>query len=455
MELATATPILGALGKVSEAVSFEEIPKPVMEHAKLVLFHNLLVALAGREAPVVGQDGTIWPDGAPRSATATRLTDGMKGPAGDTVFTNSLLMGARAQHDEYPHAFSHFGSAVLPALLAIAEQTPLTGREFLVAMINGYEIGAAIGTASAVETTHRGFRPTGLYGPFAAAAACAKALQCDQSGTQNALALAASSSAGITQVWLRGTDEWLYQTAAASRNGYVAAKLAARGARGAPDVLEGAKGFYSAFAGRSVESAEVLENLGRPWAMGEVRLKPYPICAMNQAPVQVAIHLQERHQFHVEEIDDVIITLHPTAAGYPGVDATGKPSTSTAAMMSLQFCMAVALLHGQVEPSHLSNTEDEAVLGLAGRVRLDTDPAITPSHAAAVQVRLGNGTEISSGPARDVQYNRQDAHALSVALLPATGMSRSEMEDLEEFVFTIDACDDAAQIIQRCLPRGA
>ncbi|MCO4238888.1 MmgE/PrpD family protein [Pseudarthrobacter sp. MDT3-28] len=452
--------IIAGLAAHLDGLRFEQLPVAVVEQAKTVLCHNLVVALGARNLSVPGQDRVAWPDGAPRAATATRLTDGLRGPNEASVYTNSLLMGARAQHDEHPGSVSHFGSCVIPPLLAVAENRSLDGRAFLVAMIGGYQVGAAIGRSSVSATTRRGFRPTGLYGPFAGAGAVAKACGGGPTQIANALAIAASSSAGITQMWKRGTDEWRYQTAAAARNGFNAAMLAEEGAAGAPDALEGTAGFYRAFADEErTDRNAILGGLGK-WAISDVLLKPYPVCAINQAAVQRVLELRQSHRFTAGDVVEIVVSLADSDRSYPGVDAPGRPSTPTAAMMSMQFSLGVALVHGGLDVSHLADHGNPAVLKAAAKVKfesrpeqaLDTMPAQPADHRAAVQIRLLDGRSISSGPARAVEYDRGGVLDLARDLLPASGLSWEAMEALTNFLFTMENRADAAQLLTLCNP---
>lgn len=455
--------IIAGLAAYLDDLCYEQLPPTVVEQAKTVLCHNLVVALGARNLSIPGQDQVAWPGGAPRTATATRLTDGVRGPNEASIYTNSLLMGARAQHDEHPGSVSHFGSCVIPPLLAAAENRSLDGRAFLVAMVAGYQVGAAIGRSSVTATTRRGFRPTGLYGPFASAGAVAKARGGGVTQIANALAIAASSSAGITQTWKRGTDEWRYQTAAAARNGFYAAMLAEAGATGAPDALEGTAGFYRAFAGEErMDRKTILDSL-KCWAVSEVILKPFPVCAINQAAVQRLLELRRTHGFTAADVDEVVVTVADSDRSYPGVDAPGSPSTPTAAMMSMQFSLGVGLVHGSVDVSHLVACRDPAVLEAAAKVKfgtgpeqvLNTGPAPETDHRAAVHVRLLDGRSISSGRARAVEYDRGKVLGLARDLLPGSGLSPEAMADVTHFVFTLEnQADVGDRLLALCSPAG-
>ena len=422
----SAPTILEQLASFVAALSYDDVPGAARDQAKRTFGHNLLVALAARNEELPGQDRVAWPDALTRSASATRLTDGRPAPAERAVVTNSLAMGARAQHDEHPASISHLGSTILPPLLAAAEQIAADGSTVLVAMVAGYEVGARIGAASVRRTSERGFRPTGLYGPFAGAAAVAKVRGLDAAGITTALAFAANASAGLTQTWLAGTDEWRYQTAFAARNGYVAAELAAEGLRGAPDSLEGANGFARAFAGEEANPSTVLGGLGQEWALEHILLKPYPVCAFNQAPVQQTLALVAAHELDADDVERIVVRMNPEDLRYPGVDTTAPVATRSAALMCLRTCLSLAVLHGDVPIDALDRPDIDDVRTLFGRIDLLPDPGV-PSHTSSVTITTADAVVVDSGPARETVYDDEVARGLVERLQPATGLDDAQV----------------------------
>ncbi|WNI14263.1 MmgE/PrpD family protein [Actinacidiphila sp. ITFR-21] len=451
MPEATRPPaLLEELAHFVSELSSADLPERVRERAKLILQHNIVVALAARDERVPGQDRTPWPAGLPAAQAATRLTDGLPAPAERAVVTNSLAMGARAQHDELPAAISHFGSTVLPPLLAAAEQHRIDGAQVLTAMVAGYEVGARIGAASVRQISRRGFRPTGLYGPLAGAAAVGKAIGLGPTALTSALAFAANTSSGLTQTWLRGSDEWRYQTAFAARNGYVAAYLAAEGVFGAPDTLEGANGFHRAFATADIAPASVLDGLGERWAVEDVLLKPYPVCAFNQAPVQQVLALKAARRFRASDVERVRVRMNADDITYPGVDTTAAVRTRAAALMSLRTCIALALLHGDVTIEHLESPDTAAVRRLTARIDLLPDPAV-PTHATSVDVTHDGVTADSGAPATTV-YDRSTGRALMSRLQPLTRLDDGRLARLAESVRGLEELPDIGAVLESARP---
>src|SRR5690606_25837776 len=75
--------------------------------------------------------------------------------------------------DTHDETLSHPGSVIIPAALAQAAATDAPQVDLFRAVIAGYEAMALLGSsAGGMETVHRGFHPTSVFGSFGAATAC-------------------------------------------------------------------------------------------------------------------------------------------------------------------------------------------------------------------------------------------------------------------------------------------
>ena len=75
--------------------------------------------------------------------------------------------------DTHNETLSHPGAAVIPAALAVAASTGASQAMLFRAVAAGYEAMALVGSAAGgMETVHRGFHPTAIFGTFGAATAC-------------------------------------------------------------------------------------------------------------------------------------------------------------------------------------------------------------------------------------------------------------------------------------------
>ncbi len=379
------------IASFTSTLQYDTIPGIVLEKAKVSLLHNLGVAIAGRS--LVAASVLRYVDGLGEqgpSASARLLLSGRAATPETAAFANAALMHARAQDDVYFPGLTHVGAITTPAVLGVGEQLGSSGRDMLTALVAGYEAAGAISQGFAKRTTARGFRASGIYGGFGAAAAVARLLRLDSDATANAIGIVASMAAGTNQTWVAGSQEWQFQVGLAARNGILAARLAAARGTGAPDALEGSAGFYAAFMGDLEQTAQVGKDLGTTWRSLDVTYKPYAVCAILQAPVQQAILLARQHELKAENITAVRLTLNPAEAAYPGTDSTGPFSDTGATLMSSQFCLAVALSQRTLKGSDLRRFADPLLQPIIQKVKVQVDAALG-SRSFLLEVDLANG----------------------------------------------------------------
>ena len=377
----------------TSALVFDQLPADVREKSKVSLLHNLGMALAGgpmigstlRYAEALGESGP--------TANARLLLSGRAASAETAAFVNAALMHARAQDDVYFPGLTHVGAIVTPAVLAVGEQLGSTGRELMVALVAGYEAAGAIGQGFAQRTTARGFRASGIYGGFGAAAGVARLLGLSAAATANALGIVGSMAAGTNQTWVAGTQEWQFQVGLAAKNGILAARLAAAGGTGAPDALEGSAGFYIAFMGDLERVAEVGTDLGSTWRSLDVTYKPYPVCAILQGPVLQAVALAHQHGIDGANIAAVRLALPAAEAAYPGTDSRGPFSDIGATLMSAQFCLAVALTQRTVKGADLRRLEDPSLQNLLQRIEVNANSQLK-ARCFTLEIDLAGGQTV-------------------------------------------------------------
>jgi 2-methylcitrate dehydratase PrpD len=349
------------------------VPDEVVEKLRCNLLHDLSCALAAyTEGPVV------WPVVADRGpAESTLLCHGGKVDAEHAAFANAVLMHARAQDDTYYSAKSHLGSSVIPPSLALAEQLGADGERLVRAVVAGYEVAGTVGDALEPFSTPRGFRASMVYGTLGSAAACASLLGLDEEGIANAIAIASSFSGGLSQTWIEGTTEWRWELGMAARNGLWAARLAANGAVGASNWLEGRAGLARAFAGVEEIDEEDFAP-GERWRILDVIYKPYPVCNITQSPVEAAIGLVADADVETDEIESIRCLLNPVDRAYPGTLNWGPFDDVGASLMSAPFCVAMAIKDREATLAGLRRTEDPTIRELVARTEVLPDENLPP-----------------------------------------------------------------------------
>lgn len=402
---------------------------PVIEKARACLLYGLSVAIAGRAAPEPALAVRSQDDEPQDPAGAIRLLDGAWRSPESAAFANAVLMHARVQEDAHPAG--HVGVVVLPAALACAQRLQADGDALLAAIAIGYEVALRIGRDHCAGLSERGFRTTSAYGPFGAAAACARLRGLDVSRTTHALALAASAAGGIREFVEAGSQDYAFQAGLAARGGMRCAALAAAGATGAASALEGPAGFFRAFGGGgSGHGRRIADALGQSWEFDRVAFKPYPVCQFHRAVVTGVLALRARAQ--AAPAGAIEVHMHPFEADFFGVRHGGPFASFAQSFMSAPFCAALAWLRGEVAYSGLIDFAAADVLDLVGRVRVVADAAC-PRYQPRIRVRLqAGGTLEWCDPAGEEGYRLDwtQAQRMCRQLLGEAGVSVGSTEAL-------------------------
>ncbi|CAN7348634.1 MmgE/PrpD family protein [Bosea sp. LjRoot9] len=364
----------------------ETLPLEVVDKARSCLVNALGMAVNGFDTPYapVARRAALALDGEVPTG-ATLFGDGRRSTIGAACLANSALFHGRAQEDSCGAA--HFGTILIPMLLAMTEARGYPLARLIPALVAGYEAGGLLETAFAINSTPAGFRSSATYGCVAAAAAAGKLMGLDEERLAAALANAVSFTGGVLQSFADGTDEWRYQVGVIARNGLVAAELAAAGSVSAPHAFEGRAGLIRCYA--SVEPpADLTARLGKDWSILRVTFKPFPVCAFNQTPVTGALAL--RRVIAGEALAAVRVRMNPYETGYAGMDAVGPFNSISGTLMSIPFCIATTLVHGVPSMKRMTTYDDAAVNGLVAKITLVTDPEV-PVLSAVLEADTVSG----------------------------------------------------------------
>jgi 2-methylcitrate dehydratase PrpD len=356
----------------------ESLPDRVVRQARRCLLDLLGVAIAGSRTPMAQISARFARDqwgvgkatviGSRRSLRATGAS-----------WANSVAACALDMDDGHRLAMGHPGAAVIPAALAIAEVTGASGREFLAAIVAGYEVAVRASFAR-VSWYKDGHYPTGIWGVLGAAAAAGKLLGLDERALQSALGTAAAHGP-----FPPGTSRTVYTMVKevigwAGMTGCAAALLAAQGFDGPQDVMD--------YSGRW-DTAQLVDGLGDPerYAILGVYFKPYAICRWAHPAVDAVLDLTGRYGLPGEEIEKIEVETFDAATR---LLVNYTPRDTISAQFSLPFALALALRYGKIGPEHVSeaNLHDREIMDLAKRVEVTLDPDINRQFPAKTVARV-------------------------------------------------------------------
>lgn len=384
------------LAELVAGLRFGELPAEAVRAAKRHLIDALGVALAAADTGA-GAQVVLTVRSWAGAREATVLGHDFRAPAAWAALANGTLAHALDFDDTHMESIVHPSAFVLPAALAVAQETGAGGRDLLVAAIAGYEVATRIGAAAPGRFHPRGLHPTGLCGPFGAAVAAGKLWELSETELARALGIAGSQSSGLFAYVSDGSETKRLHAGWAAHAGVVAADLARRGFTGPLSIFEGPNGFFDGFiAGERPDLDRLVRGLGSEWEVTRIAIKPYPCCHFLHAAMDAAAG----SGVAPEHVDRVECAIPPATVGIVAEPRGPRlaPATTYAAQFSLPFAVASAMTGGR-EALDLFGQEarsDRAVLGLAERVwHIPDDTLPFPrAYGARVRIETRGGREI-------------------------------------------------------------
>ncbi|MFD1559467.1 MmgE/PrpD family protein [Paraburkholderia silviterrae] len=304
--------------------------------------------------------------------------------AGDAAFVNGSYGHGFEYDDAHGPSYSHPGSCVIPAALAIGEEMGSSLEEVITAMVAGYEVYARLGVLAQPDLLQRGFHPHCTLSNFGAAAVAAKLRGFDAETTLHALAIALSHVSGTTEYTSTGGSIKRIHAGIGTRNGMAAADMARAGITGPRAFLSGNKGFFRTLLQRPAgEAAEQRFTLKQPFEIGTVWLKAYCACYCTHAYIDALRPFAERQA----EIADVHLKITPHFNVVVGTANTNayEPKNIEHVQFSLPIQAAFTLLgkgNGfRVHHDYLQGKVDmEPVIAMARSIRITEEPALEKQY---------------------------------------------------------------------------
>ncbi|MGW4483832.1 MmgE/PrpD family protein [Amycolatopsis sp. NPDC004368] len=320
----------------------EQLPGEVVTHVKRLLLDHLGGVVAASRFPVaklVADYAAVANPG----TEATAVGFGRRSAEG-AALVNGTAAHSLEVDDGYTPGSVHPSAVAFPAVLAAAQRHGASAERLLSGAAVALELTCRLAAAGHPATWRNGFHNTPLAGVVAAAAGVSTVLGSDAARTEHALGIAASHAGGLFAFLGQDAEVKRLHAGKAARDALASAELAARGLTGPSGVLEGAKGYFEAFAHNDHDPRVVVEGLGRDWALLRTYVKPYPCCRHLHGPIDAALKLREERGFDVTRVTRVAVGTYTVASHH---NATTVDSF-LGAQMSIPHAVAVALLVGEV-----------------------------------------------------------------------------------------------------------
>lgn len=388
--------IIEGLASYVRSLSFEDLPDSVVHKCKLCVFHALACSFAGHPFPWSQTAINVLRD-SNVTGRATSFVDGLKAPSPDVAFVNSVMAHSNLQEDTDMGSGSHTGAMVVPAALALGEETNCTGKDLIAAIVLGYELTGRVGASVVSIEFAKTFRPTSFFGAYGVCGAAARLLRLNQEETANALGMAGNLSTGLNQWALDGTDDLFFQAGFTASGGIKAAMLGKRGLNAAKRIIEGSSGLWQAY-GRQPAAENIVAGFGGSHAISRVYFKPIPADACTATPNRLALKMATDRKIDPEEIDRIVVRIFRLAKDYPGVDCKGPFTSMTQAKMSVQYGVAAVLVFKELSQRIYDRFDHPQVERIASNTTIVADEEFSrnfPKQGCRIDVTLRDGTVLT------------------------------------------------------------
>jgi 2-methylcitrate dehydratase PrpD len=360
--------IAAQLAEKIVAMRYEDLPAEAVKWSKISFVDTIGCAFAG-----VGEDA---PNIAARvlvgeKTNGTSLIWGTAKRAGalDATEINGTMAHALDYDDCSTSLAGHPSAAILPAILAQGEAQGASGRDVILAYVTGFETIAHVARAVHMHHYEKGWHPTATIGIFGATAGSARLLGLNAAQTATALGIAVSLAAGVKANF--GTMTKPLHAGQCSRSGLYAALLAREGFTASPVAFEHAQGYFEVFNGAgNYDASQVAVNWANPLDVIKpgVGLKQYPCCAGTHSAIDATLLLRQQHGLTPANVAKIESLTHKRVLAHTD---RADPRSTLDAKFSVQYCIARALMHGDVNFRHFEGEtyQDPEVRKLLQRIQ--------------------------------------------------------------------------------------
>lgn len=452
----TDNPHTRAIAGFVSGLTYEAIPEEVRERCKLLILDSLGCALYGADMPWTRILQNVLA-GVDSSDSAAVWGTGLRLSLPHAALVNGTQIQGFELDDVHRHGVLHVGAVTLPALIAVTEAAPMSGREFLTAAVAGYEIGPRVGICMGQEHIGQGWHSGATVGVFSAAAGAARGLRLDREQTIHALGIAGTQAAGLMAAQYGAMVKRMH-AGRSSQSGLYGALLARQGFTGIVDVFEAPYGGFCTTFSRSndrFDLSALSAGLGETFETLKISLKFYSCVGSNHTTLDAIRSLRQQRPFELSELDKIVV--HASQVTLDHVGWPYRPQGLTSAQLNLPFCVATLLLEGDVfvdqfEPDCV---DDSARIDLSRKVEVRHDPAITAlgsrfRHKVRVEIHLNDGTVLEEG--REAPRGSEKSFASTDDIvekfrkLARHALPTARIDQLVDCVLNVERLDDAATL---------
>ncbi len=220
--------------------------------------------------------------------------DTRKYPLATAAMLNAMLAHTLELDDVHTASKTHGSASLIPAAWSCAEYLGKSGKDFLLAVVCGYETVNRVGMAFGVSAhRNRGWHATATCGVFGCAAACAKLLDLSVDQIVSALGMAGTQSSGVWAFLGDGSSCKILHPARAAADGIEAAFLAKAGMTGPEHIFDAKDGGLLHAMSDGGDVSKLSQGLGEVYEILNMDMKPYPCCRSAHCAIDGILEIRE------------------------------------------------------------------------------------------------------------------------------------------------------------------
>jgi len=383
---------------------------------------------------------------------STVLADGSKTMCLLAALVNGASSHVLEMDDLHRKSIFHPACVIIPATLAIAEREGASGKDLLLGISIGYEVGIRV--ALGVGPSHYQFwHMTATCGTFGAAAGAAKILGLDEEQFVWAMGSAGTQASGLWEFLVDSAMSKQLHPGKAALNGLLAALLAKGGFTGARKILEGERGFFRATS-KDFDEEKCLHDLGEKFFSETNSLKYYASCGHTHSAIEAILKATKSEPMTPDKIKQVDVSIYQASLD---LLENIEPKTPYLAKFNLPFCIATALKYGHANLHDFTEQRlnDPELYLIMQRINIQGDPELTKSYPnkwpAKVKIYTTGGQCLEAGcdyPKGDPE-NPLKEHEVAAKFKSLTNeiLPQSQADSIVERIMNLENMDNVAKLL--------
>ena len=437
---------------------FEDLPEPVVAHAKKCIMDTLSCGLGARRMHDIDIMIAAMKDigGAPESMV---IGDTIRLPMMQAIQVNRVMTNMLDYDDDYMKV-GHMTSVLIPVALAMGERLGSSGKDMINAIAHGYE--AIIRIRDAVEPSPEVYFTTfeqvdaAIHFGVTVVAGKLLGLNVDQMGDAFGLT-------GFVRAWRvtrperakRGMPPWMKITGGdITIPGINGVYLAKNGFPGDHQTLDAGRGYEIVSGSDRYDPAKLVTKLGETYRMLRIGFKFYPACRYTCSAIEAADLLTAEHRVKAEDVERVVVKGQKHLAKNFRIY---EPDHVIQCQFSIPYVITMALMG---EPRHNWYNEttfrDPKIRAFQHRITVEEDPEATKKFheeymaGTTVEITMNDGRHLT----KHVEYPRGEPESpfteqdhLNKLTWMAThlGMKQSQIDKL---TYTLERLEELPNITE-------